>query len=127
MSVIESCFNMDFLEYRNIDEISNSEIIKLVIEYQNFEIVLGYAGNMGYDIELIAGVCGITEYETRRELLSLELLSVLMFFVRDAEGIKLSHNYQDLITAYEHCLHSMSNDKETANQEINSTNTYYGF
>lgn len=63
---------------------------------------------MQYNVELIAGVCGISNDEARRELLQKELVSVLNYFdYWQTEEVK--EQYIDTYKAYENCL--MSNTR----------------
>ncbi len=102
---IESCFDLDRVEYRDLAELETNPLTELVCKYRNFEIVLHYAGNMRYDVELIAGVCGMNEKEVRRQLLEKELVSVLTYFdYWQTEEIK--EQYIDIYDAYEDCLMS---------------------
>ena len=103
--MIDSCFDLDLLDYRNLVEIETSPLTKLVCRYRDFETVLRYAGSMRYDIDLLAGVCGTDADEIRRELLEKELLSVLQYFdYWQPEEVKAQ--YTELIGAYENCLMS---------------------
>ena len=66
---IESCFDLELEDYKNLVEIETGPLTELVCKYRDFESVLHYAGNMRYDVETIAGVCGLSQEETRRQLL----------------------------------------------------------
>lgn len=102
---IESCFDIELEDYKNLVEIETGPLTELVREYGDFESVLHYAGNMRYNVELIAGVCGISEKEARRQLLEKELISVLNYFdYWQTEEVKAQ--YIDIYKAYENCLMS---------------------
>lgn len=103
--MIDNCFDLDLLDYRNLVEIETSPLTELVCKYKDFETVLRYAGSMHYDLDLLAGVCGTDKETIRRELLEKELLTVLQYFdYWQPEEVKAQ--YTELISAYEDCLMS---------------------
>lgn len=108
---IDSCFDIELEEYKTLFEIENCPLTQLILEYCDFESVLYHAGTMRYNIELIAGVCGISEDEARRQLLQKELVSVLNYFdYWQSEEVK--EQYIDIYRAYEKCLISEINPRE---------------
>ena len=77
---IDECFDIDLVEREDLDQLIICPLTQLVCKYRDFNTVLHYAGKMSNDIDLIAGVCGISEDEARRQLLEKELLAVLEYF-----------------------------------------------
>ncbi len=102
---IESCFDLDLVDYRSLYELEAGPLTELVCKYKDFDTVLRYAGNMRYDVETIAGVCGLSQEETRRQLLEKELVSVLNYldYWQPEETKK---KYIDIYNAYADCLMS---------------------
>ena len=58
---IDADFNTDCLALGGIDDILNHPLTELVFFYRDFDRVLACVGNMGCNIKLIAGTCGISE------------------------------------------------------------------
>ena len=102
---IESCFDLELEDYKNLVEIETGPLTELVCKYRDFESVLHYAGTMRYDVETLAGVCGLSQEETRRQLLEKELVSVLNYldYWQPEETKK---KYMDIYNAYADCLMS---------------------
>ena len=106
MSVsIDDCFNLDSIDYKSLYTIETSYITKLVCKYRDFNQVYVHIGNLGYDLFLIAGTCGITEREARRQLLEKEIIAVLNHFLF-FEPEEVKERYEDIFNAYEECLYS---------------------
>ena len=103
--MIDSCFDFDLLDFKNLYEIETGPMTELVCTYRDFETVLRYAGSMRYDIDQIAGVCGTDRETIRRELLEKELVSVLNYLdYWQPEEVKAE--YIDIYNAYAECLMS---------------------
>lgn len=100
---IESCFNFNNLAYRDLYEIETSHLTELILQYKDFDTVLQHAGNMRYNVKLIAGTCEISESETRRQLLEKEIMSVLKHFYY-FQSEEVQEQYSDIINAYYDCL-----------------------
>lgn len=104
-SDIDTCFDFDCLESRSLVEIETSPLTEQVCRYSDFETVLENVGDMYYNVEVIAGTCGISKQEVRRQLLQKELISVLRYFdYWQTEEVK--EQYIDIYRAYEKCLMS---------------------
>lgn len=100
---IESCFNFDRQESKNLFDIENSPLTECVYRYNDFDTVLDNIGDMHFNIGLIAGVCGISKQEVRRQLLEKEIICILNYFdYWQTEEVK--EKYIDLYNAYEKCL-----------------------
>lgn len=80
---------------------------ELICKYRDFDTVLSLAGDMHYNIELIAGVCGISKEAVRRQLLEKEILGVLEYLdYWQTEETK--RQYIEISNAYLDCLMSIN-------------------
>lgn len=102
-------FNIN-LEFRTLEQIKKLYLTELIFKYKDFDTVLQHAGNMHYDAELIAWVCGIPEQEVPRKLLEEEIIGVLEHFDH-WETEETKEQYIDLYNAYEQCLYSQAKTK----------------
>ena len=109
---IESCFSFNNLDYRNLYEIETSYLTALILQYRDFDTVLQHAGNMRYNVKLIAGTCDISESEACRQLLEKEIMCVLDHF-EYFQPEEVQEQYSDIINAYYDCLCSQKSQKKT--------------
>lgn len=102
---IETCFDLDLFEFKSIEEIKTSPLTEYISRCGNFDSVLENVKDMysDTDIELMAGVCGISEQEVCRQLLEKEIISVLDFFDY-WEQEETKQQYIEIYNAYEKCL-----------------------
>ena len=105
MYYIDSCFNLNDIDYMDFNTIKKSPITQLIYRYRNYDKVLAHYEASEYDVKTIAAVFDAKEADIKSALLERFFFAAVRYM--DDAPLYQKAAHIPLLLAYRHCLHTI--------------------